>query len=368
MLRLYRFNLLRIIRGREEMFWSLLFPIVLGTLFYVTFGSSTSEMMQPVDAAVVKEGNAIFETFLTSLDGEMLTLSEMEEGEAQQAHENGEIKGIFYSSTEPELVVAGTQIEESILEMLLDGYVQNQHMMETIAKDHPLGLLKAAGAVSETSELVGQISVGGRTLDGNLDYFFALIAMACLFGCFMGMSSATALRADQSPLAARRSIVPVHRFSMVVSELLAVFTVQFLNICVLLAYLHFVLQISFGDRWLTILPICVLGSMTGVAYGIFIGSLNWREGTKNGIAVSTSLLMSFLAGLMFGNMKHVVEQFCPILNRLNPAALISDAFYSITVYESMDRYWMNLFLLGVFTAVLVVISFLKLGRERYDSL
>ena len=192
--------------------------------------------------------------------------------------------------------------------------------------------------------------------------------MACLFGAFPGVTAAMQLRADQSALAARRSIVPLHRLHMVISEMLSVFAVQFINICLLLLYMRFVLHISFGPKWPMLLPICILGSMTGVAYGIFIGSLRMGEGAKTGLLVGSSLLMSFLAGMMMGNMKDIIEHVCPIVNRLNPAALISDAFYSISIYENPARYGRSLILLAVFTAVLVLASFGKLRRERYDSL
>lgn len=116
------------------------------------------------------------------------------------------------------------------------------------------------------------------------------------------------------------------------------------------------------------IPICILGSMAGVAFGIFIGSSRMPEGPKIGILVGSTLLMSFLAGLMFGGMKDVVEKYCPVLNRINPAALISDAFYSIAVYENPDRYRMNLFLLALITGIMVLVSFCTLRRERYDSI
>ena len=70
----------------------------------------------------------------------------------------------------------------------------------------------------------------------------------------------------------------------------------------------------------------------------------------------------------FGNMKNIVEQHFPILNKVNPAALISDAFYSVSVYENMERYRMNLMILGAITVLCTVFCVIKLRRERYDSL
>ena len=38
---LYKYNLLQILRRWDDLFWALIFPIIMATLFYATFGSST---------------------------------------------------------------------------------------------------------------------------------------------------------------------------------------------------------------------------------------------------------------------------------------------------------------------------------------
>ena len=42
--------------------------------------------------------------------------------------------------------------------------------------------------------LVKEVSLGGRTIDGNVQFFYALIAMACLYGCFIGFGSAIGIQ------------------------------------------------------------------------------------------------------------------------------------------------------------------------------
>lgn len=366
---LYKFNLLRMIRDKSDMFWGLFFSIIMATLFFFSFGrGAMTDRMKAVPTAAVTGENKIFETFLNEMDGDILEVKWMDSKEAQAALKDGEVKGIFFCTRKPTLTVSGVQISECILQTLLDTFLQNQELMISIGKTNLTGVLDAASALSDYGDFTESISTGGRTMDGSVTYFYALIGMACLFGGFSGLTSAMNLRADQSALASRRSIVPVHRLKMVVSEMLAAFSLQFVNICLLLLYLRFVLGISFGPKWPLLLPVCIFGSITGVSYGIFLGSLPIHDGIKNGILVSTSLLMSFLAGMMYGNMKDIIEHVCPIVNRLNPAALIADAFYSISVYENPARYYMNLSILAGITIFLTAASFIKLRRERYDSL
>ena len=66
--------------------------------------------------------------------------------------------------------------------------------------------------------------------------------------------------------------------------------------------------------------------------------------------------------------KDIVEKNAPFINRINPAALISDAFYCINVYDDLKRYYRNLITLAVMSVVLVTASFLLIRRESYDSI
>ena len=58
----------------------------------------------------------------------------------------------------------------------------------------------------------------------------------------------------------------------------------------------------------------------------------------------------------------------PIANRLNPACLISDSFYSLNVYDSYDRFFRNISIMAVESVILLIIAFALLRREKYASI
>ena len=98
---LYRFHLKRALRDRGDMFWSLIFPLVLATLFYASFGSGKDlEQMSTIPIGVVKmaDSDTSFDTFLDSLNGGLLTLTEMKEEEAEAALRDRTIRGYFIST------------------------------------------------------------------------------------------------------------------------------------------------------------------------------------------------------------------------------------------------------------------------------
>ncbi len=73
---LFRYQLLHIVREKAIIFWTLLFPLIMSTLFYVAFGDLGEEHWDNIPAAVVKqEENAVLEEVLQSLDGSVLTLT-----------------------------------------------------------------------------------------------------------------------------------------------------------------------------------------------------------------------------------------------------------------------------------------------------
>ena len=193
--------------------------------------------------------------------------------------------------------------------------------------------------------------------------------MGCLYGCFIGFGSAISLQANLTALAARRCITPTHKLKLILSEQIASFCLGYFDVVVLLLYLRYILKLDFQGQMGSMLLVCFFGSLIGVSLGIFVGSFGkMKEGAKIGIILGISMVCSFLAGLMNNTMKDIVEKNVPVLNRINPAALISDAFYCINVYDDMNRYHRNMITLAFMSLFLVIASFFVIRRESYDSI
>ena len=153
------------------------------------------------------------------------------------------------------------------------------------------------------------------------------------------------------------------------SEQISAFFLGYLDVIILILYLRYILRLDFQGNMTPMLLITFLGCLIGVSLGFFVGSLGkMREGVKIGILLAVSMTCCFLSGLMNNTMKDIVEKNIPVLNRLNPAALISDAFYCINVYDDPARYYRNLIILAVMSVLLTGASFFMIRRERYDSL
>lgn len=380
MLHLFKYRFLQTIRNFPVMFWALLFPIILGTLFYLSFGSagldSTGESRwDTVKTAVIRDGDAsesarAFEEFLTQMDGEMLDIKDISlESEALDVLNEETISGIFYVRDTPSLTVAKNGLNESILTSVLESYNQNAAMFAEIARTHPEKLPDAIEAVADYRNATAEVSLGGKDLNPNIQYFFALIAYACLSGAFLGVQSSIDGQANISALGARRSITPTHKLTLILIDMAVLFIIHFFNILILCLYVTKALKISLGDDIGSLLLVDFMGSMIGVCLGVAIGCLaRISYSLKIGVCVLLTLFPGFLAGLMFGNMKNIIELNCPIINRINPAAVLSDAFYCMGIYNDMERFTRCLVILAVMSILLLTVAFLGIRRERYDSI
>ena len=375
---LIKYRLKQILRDWSIMFWALAFPLILGTFFYIAFGNGNgkamSEDLEQIKVAVVETGDSsqnagAFKSFLEELDEETLEISSVNEAEAIKMLKADEIGGIYYVDQSPSLTVAKSDLEQSILKALLDNYNQNAGMISEIAEAHPEQIQNALLELGSYEEMTTEVDLGGKKQDPNVTYFFSLIAFACLSGTFLGIRSSFDSQANLTPLGARRSVTPTHKLKLVLSDMAVMFGVHLANVLLVTLYIHFVLGISLGDNPGKILLVDLLGSMIGVSLGIMIGCFGkYSIGIKMGISVAVTLFPAFLAGLMFGNMKDIIEHTVPIINRLNPAAVLSDAFYCMGIYDDPQRFARNLITLGAMSILFIAIAFFKVRRERYDSI
>lgn len=369
-----KYRMIQTIRKISLMFWALAFPIILGTFFYLSFGrGNMGENMEAIPTAVVEEeeSSAYTEAFLEFLDqinGTAIETISMTDKEAKEALKDGRVTGIFYCRQEPSLTVAGAGINQSILKSLLDSYYKNAAMIQAITQEHPERMAQAIEVLGQWQELTEETSVKGKTMDSNISYFFALIAYACLSGAFLGIQASFDAQANLSALGIRRSITPTHKFKLILTDFLVLFFIHFCNVGVLTIYIRYVLGIHLGSDVPSIVLVELLGSMIGISLGIMLGCVSRLSiNAKMGLCVLFTLLPGFLAGLMFGQIKDIIEHHCPILNRINPAAVLSDAFYCIGVYDDKERLLQNLLLLGIMSVVLITAAYLAVRRERYDS-
>ena len=368
------------LKDKQLLFWSFLFPILLGTLLFLAFGTSSSkEMFQTISVAYVTEQNTnaaldqMLEVLSSDKDSPLLNITTATQKEAENLLLNEEVSGIIRVSDQVELIVKKEGIHESILKNIMDNFIQLEQALQETEPTDSLQYQKIISYFSNNTMYTQEISLTEKSSDAtynySLQYFYAVIALACLYCSFYGLDNAVKTQANFSSLAARRSVAPVNKLSFISAEFLASLTIQLIQITLQMLYFIFVLGIDFGDQIGHIALICLIGSIVGISYGSFIGFiLPTEEGPKTAVLISTTLFFSFLGGLMFANMIDIIEQYVPIINWINPAALISRMFFAINVYDNNTLFFQNFAALSVLSLLFIFGSFLVFRRKKYASI
>ncbi|SEW19615.1 ABC transporter permease [[Clostridium] fimetarium] len=376
---IFKYRIKQLFHVKELVLWTFAFPIVLGTLFYFSFGHllNTNEFnFKPIPVALVSEGipNSAFETVIDQFSQEnsnqLFTITSASNNEeALQLLKDKKIDGIIYSTGTPTITVSGDGLNQSIIKSFIEQYLQHEYIFKQIAINHPEELTNTINLMSQDISFNKEVSFSNSKMDALSQYFYALIAMTCLYGSITGLNTVMNIQANLSALGARREVSPAHKLIVIFGDFCASVVVNYMSVLLLFFYLIVILKIDFGSKIGLILLTSFAGSVIGVSTGTFLGSVGkWSDKTKESVIMAFTMLCCFLSGLMKNDMKDIIEHTYPIINRLNPAALITDCLYSLNMYDTYDRFISDIAIIGIMALLLCFGSFFLLRRNKYASI
>ena len=256
----------------------------------------------------------------------------------------------------------------TILECILTQYKQQKNVFTNIAKTNPAALEAAIARLSDTTSEYKEISLSSGNQDEYTNYFYAVFAMSCLFASFSAVTATNRLLANTSPLGMRKSLAALSKNILIFSEYISLLIIHFVVELITLVYLT-LLGVDFGNKYPAIILTLFFGCMIGLSIGVITGAIpKLTEGCKISISAGIGMVLSVLADLCANGIKDTIEHKLPIANRLNPACLISDCFYSLNVYDSYDRFFRNISIMAVESVILLIIAFTLLRRKKYASI
>ena len=177
------------------------------------------------------------------------------------------------------------------------------------------------------------------------------------------------IQADLSSIAARRNVAPTPKMLQVMKDFIASFILCAGILLLVLLLCIYGFHQDFGKNFVYIMLGSLAGIFTGLAVGILIALfVKGNHTKKEGIVVAFFMISSFLGGLQWGDITYYLEKTCPIINRINPATLIVNAFKSLAVFGDVKQYAVNVGTLFLIGFLCISISVWKLRRTRYASL
>lgn len=350
-----------------------------------------SEKLDIINIAIVDnedlKNNEIFKESFKTLSDEnnenrLFNTRYVTKEDAQKLLEDDEIIGfMILEADKPKVVVKSSGINETVFKYVTEEIVQTAEIVQTMAEDEIKKEMTAGNYNVDYEKIYKNIleitqnqeanieNISSNNLSYTMIEFYTLIAMACLYGGILGMVSINQNLANMSNNGKRISVSPASKGKLILSSVLAAYITQLIGLALLFIYTIFVLNVDYGTNLPLIILLGMIGSLAGLSMGLLVGTVfKVNDNAKTGIIISVTMLGCFLSGMMGITMKYIVDKNMPIINKLNPASMITDGFYSLYYYDTLDRYFFNIASLLIFSAIAITISCISLRRQKYDSI
>lgn len=388
----FKYSLKTLLRNKGLIFWTFAFPIILGTLFNLAFSDiENKETLDIIDIAIVNNEEFKTDTYFTESfkalskkkePNQLFNIKYTNLSTAQSLLKEKKITGyLLFENHEVKITVNDKGYNETILRFIVDELSSQKEMLETLTTKEITDSYKSGNQnvnyekiYQETLNLINStIPKLNNISNSNLSYtmieYYTLLAMACLYGALIAMFVTNKKIANMSSAGKRTSISPAHKKTLLLGSFLASYLVQLLGILILYLYTILVIKVDYGNNTFLVFLLLMAGSLAGLTLGVAISTiLKSNENTKTGILISLTMLASFLSGMMGITMKYIIDTNIPILNKINPAAMITDGFYSLYYYSTLDRFYFNIISLLIFSVIMLFISYQGLRRDKYDSI
>lgn len=379
--RIYIYKLKELARNRFLVGWNFLFPIVLATAFYMGFGNMIAEdpdTFKAIDVGYVNTGDVdtSFTLMLDELSKEnddhekILNVHEYPSKEEALKDLKGEdgLYGIYVDDNgDVETIVPFNGYKTTTLNQIVREYENKVTLIENIAKDHPDKLESSMEMISGDLKVLKEHEFGNNTSQ-YLQYFFALIAMASLFSSWISTAMLEGMCANLTERGKRFECSPASKLLSIAAGILAGLTLQAVSNAIVVVYVEYILKINLGAPLLNIIFLTTLGSGLGISAGVLMGSLIRNERLLVVVPLAFTMTCSFCSGLMWHQIRQLIEANFPILNKINPAALLVDCLYTRAAYGKTDIYYQDIYIMSGMIAGCLIISAFLLRRRKYVSL
>ena len=388
----FKYSLKTLFRNRMLVFWTFAFPIIMAVFFNLAFSNITNaEKFDVIDIAIVKnddfENNEAYKMVFKELGDEtsknhMFNIKYVDEAEANDLLKNDKIVGYMkLEGDNPKVTFVKNGTNQTIFKYVVEEIAQKSNMMNNIVEKEVSQSMMSGNTDIDVNAIVqkaymmsAQSDVKLKNISNkNLNYmmieFYTLIAMTCLYGGAFGMVAVNQNLANMTNQGKRISVSPIQKAKLILGSVCAGYLAQLLGLALLFAFTIFALKVDYGDNLGLVTLLAMVGSFTGLSIGVAIASVvKASDNAKTGILIAYTMLGCFLSGMMGVTLKYIIDKNVPIINKLNPASMITDGFYSLYYYDTLDRYFTNICGLLIFAFILIIISIFSLRRQKYDSI
>ena len=380
MLTVFSYQVLRLLRDRILLVWTLGFPIIMSLMFMAMFANLDKDFeATPISFGVVQDEayraapglDAVVERISADdADPRLITkVTHSAASEAQAAAKRGETNGyLAVEDGDPVLHVnqKGNEAETTrVLRVVMDSYTQRRAEYETLIK---AGTAPERLAALETDQsFTRSLSVTPSPVKPATRYYFALLAFASGMGMTVTMTAVQSIMAT-SPLGARRTLASLPRWKVLTSTLAASWVCVLTCLLIAFAFIATVVGVDFGPHVLLCLVAVGMASLMSSAAGAALGTFG-----KMGIGMvsAISCLLSLFTGF-YGpstqSLANAVELHAPLLVQTNPLWQAAHCLYGLLYYDSLAPFARSCAALLAMTCLFLTIALIRARRMNHEHL
>ncbi|WP_462421524.1 ABC transporter permease [Salinicoccus sp. Marseille-QA3877] len=329
-------------------FWTLLYPLLLSTLFILTTSNITGDSMDDIPVGITEEHQLA--GTLTEID--ILEVTETTESDGLTLMEDDELSGFI--TEDNELLVTTSGLDQTILESVLNEITQ----------------VYESGIPAENFSFDNDLIVEtDADREPQVVMFYSLIAMMVFYTMFSSIEFITTMQPNLSTMGARFQASPYNKIKLLMASAVGALFLGLLTNFVIISYLMIFYQGTLFNEFLPTVILLIIGNIAGIGIGFAVGLFpKINANFKTFVGLIVLLALTFSAGMIGPGVRMLVNENLPIVNELNPVALLTDTLFRINLMGNFDDYMMTLAILTGIAVVMFMITLIVLRRKQYDSL
>ena len=346
-LRELKYTAISMISTVQGMFWTVAYPILLSSLFFVIFSAINTRGISVTVNTGITETNP-HRVILNVIP--IVHVIPMEQDAADAALREGSIQAFIADDLSVRIYKNG--IAQTIV----------KNIVEQIKQTDALGI-----PITPSAYRKQYIDSKDEQNNSMMILFYSLLAMVSIYSMFGSISIPERIQANISKLAVRMSAAPIKRFRIYLAGVLFFVCFNLASNLLYIGYVMLVLKINLITDFAVTVPLLIYANLFGTAFGLCIGSIpKLTENTKVMIGVFSSLFLSFLSGMMSVSVKTALDASVPILSKINPIALFTDTLYNINILHEYDLAPLFFIVYSGFIALFLTISLKFSSRIKYQ--
>ena len=395
------------LRNKPALFWLIVFPIALSTLFTGVFGNlDEGYEIKPISLAVVEDtrlqnavvakmfinaiaGKATQSENYADLDTQLIDATSVDSVDsARTAIADNAVYGYLSADTNgrlqltlsSDIATSGTSTGSSYAVTIaaLDGamrlYNQTDAAIRDIIEHHPEAVASRAfwSSISNVTTMTHEVQLTNFKPDVMARYFYAMLGMACLMAMGFSISAVTTAQANLSALGIRRTVAPLSRIRQLLAGFFASWLCSGVSLMIALAYIRYVCGIELGGREPAAALAVVVASFMACAFGTMIGAIpKLPHSVKIGLTSAIPCTLSLFSGLYGGfamTLSDWIARNAPVLAIINPAQQVTNLFYGLLYYDSYRPFAGTCGILIAMSAIFLIAGVIMLKEQRYEHL